>query len=198
MLTKTQAKIMEIFTANITKRFSIKQIAETLEKPYPLIHRSFAELLKENFVSRDEKNFLYLNYKENIEELAYIEGLRKKDFLKKNKTLALFTKDVQEKASLDIFVFLVFGSAAKGKKNPRDVDCLFIVENKSKISSAEKTLENIASNFSSKFDINVVSIESAKEMLSKREQANVLNEALNSHIIIFGAENFYRLMKNAG
>ena len=197
MLTKTQAKIMEIFTAGITKRFSIKEISEILAKPYPLIHRSFAQLIEEKFVARDEKNFLHLNCKENIQELAYIESIREKYFLRKNKSLGLFAKDVLEKSGLEFFIFLIFGSAARGKKNPRDVDCLFIVEDKSKVNRAEKLLENIASNFSQKFDINVISAESAKEMLSKREQANVINESLDNHIIIFGAESFYRLIKNA-
>ena len=36
--------------------------------------------------------------------------------------------------------------------------------------------------------------ESVYEMLGKREQRNVLNEVLNKHILIHGAELFYRLV----
>lgn len=196
MLTKTQLKIMEIFASRITEKFSIKQISEIIKKPYPLVHRSIKLLITNNFIIRDKQNFLSLNYKKNHLELAYIESLRKKEFLKKNKTITLFAKDVLEKINLDFFIFLIFGSSVESKKKPRDVDVLFIIENKNKISTIEKVLYNIASNFSLKFDINVILVESVYEMLVKRDEANVMNETLDNHILLFGAENYYRLIKN--
>lgn len=197
MLTKTQLKIMEIFVSKINERFSIKQISEIIKKPYPLVHRSIKLLMDNQFIIKDKQNFLSLNYKRNFLELVYVESLRKKEFLKKNKTLALFEKDVLDKISLDFFIFLIFGSSVKNKKNPSDIDILFIIEDKNKIDNIEKILHNLASNFSLKFDINVISVESAYEMLIKRDKANVMNETLDNHILIFGAENYYRLVKNA-
>jgi len=195
MLTKTQIKIMEIFVSKINERFSIKQISEILKKPYPLIHGSIKPLINNNFITKDKQNFLCVNYKENHLELAYVESLRKKEFLKKNKINILFVKDVLNSIKLDYFTFLIFGSSVQ-KQKPRDADILIILENKNEINSIEKILHNIASNFSQKFDINVVSVESVYEMLAKRDEANVMNETLNNHILIFGAENYYRLLKN--
>ena len=194
MFTKTQIKIMEIFVSKINEKFSIKQISEIINKPYPLVHRSIKILIDDKFLIKDKQNFLSLNYKENCLELAYIEVLRKKEFMKKNKTIALFEKDVLEKIKSDFFIFLVFGSSVN-KTKPRDIDILFIVENN--VNQVEKILNNIASNLSLKFDINVVSVESAYEMLLKRDEANVMNETFNNHLLIFGAENYYRLLKNA-
>lgn len=196
MLTKTQLKIMEIFVSKINEKFSIKQISEILKKPYPLVHRSIKLLVCDNFIIKDKRNFLSLNYKENHLELSYIESLRKKEFLKKNKINMLFVKDVLRRIGLDYFTFLIFGSSVQ-KQRPRDIDILIIIENKNKINSIEKILCNISSNFSQKFDINVISVESVYEMLVKRDETNVMNEALNNHILIFGAENYYRLLKNA-
>jgi len=197
VLTKTQSEIMKIFASRITERFSIKKISELLKKPYPLVHRSAKGLIQKGFLLRDKQNFLSLNYKQNHAVIAYMESLRKEEFLRKNKTLSLFVKDVLERIKLDFFVFLVFGSSAGGSLRPRDVDILMIIGDKTKIGSIEKVLHNVASNLSMAFDINVISTESSYEMLSKREEPNIMNETLDNHIIFFGAENYYRLLKNA-
>lgn len=197
MLTKTQAKIMKIFVSSITERFSIKKVSEILKKPYPLVHRSVKGLIKDELIAKDKQKFLSLNYRQNHAELAHIESLRKYELLEKNKILQLFVRDVMEKIKLDFFLFLAFGSCAKNNPKPRDVDILIIIEDKNKIDKIEKILNNIASNFSLAFDINAISIESSHEMLARRSEPNLMNETLDNHILFFGAENYYRLLKNA-
>ena len=196
MLTKTQFKIMQIFVSKINEKFSIKRVSENLKKPYPLVHRSIKALIDNKFISKDRQNFLSLNHKQNHSELAYIESLRKKEFLKSNKTITLFINDVMEKINLDLFIFLIFGSHIKKQKS-RDIDILVIIEDKKKVNIIEKILNNIASNFTVKFDVNIISVESAYEMLAKRDKINIVNETLDNHLLIFGAENYYRLLKNA-
>jgi len=195
MLTKTQTEIMKVFVSKINDRFSIKQISEILKKPYPLIHRSTKLLINEGLLLKDDKNLISLNYKHNFQTLAYIESLRADAFLR-DKTLKLFAKDVFEKFKEDFFIFIIFGSFVESKK-PRDIDVLLIVQKKEKINEIERAVSNIASSFSKKLDINVIAIESAYEMFAKRDSINVLNETLNKHIILFGAENYYRILKNA-
>ena len=195
-LTKTQLKIMEVFVSRINERFSIKKISETIKKPYPLVHRSVQLLIQDKFLTKDKQNFLSLNYKDNLPELAYVESLRKKEFLRKKKTIALFIKDILNKIKLDFFIFLIFGSSAEKKQKPRDVDILFIVENKDNLNKVEKILNNTTSDFSQKFDINVITAESVHEMLAKRDEANVMNQTLDKHILLFGDENYYRMLKH--
>ena len=195
MFTKIRAKIMEMFVSRINDNFSINQVSILLKKPYPLIHREIKQLINEKFIIRDKRKLLSLNYKENFSDLAYIESLRTKEFIKKNKTLQLFINDVL-KIKRDFFILLVFGSSVE-KNVPRDIDILFITESQKGINETEKSLENTASNLSLNFDINVISAESAYEMLSRRESLNIMNESLNKHFLIFGAENFYRILKNA-
>lgn len=197
MFSKTQTEIMKVFASKITVKFSIRQISELLKKPYPLVHRSIKALVDNKIVSKDEKGFLSLNYKENHSDAAYMESLRKENFLLKNKTIALFAKDALSELKADFFIFLIFGSSAAGKKTSRDIDILLIVPDKNYVNELDKTVNRIASNFTIIFDCNVISAESAREMLSKRDEANVMNETLNNHIIIFGAENYYRLLKYA-
>lgn len=199
MLTKTQAKIMEIFVANITERYSIKGISHILGKDYSLVHRAIKPLITEHLLTKDKQGYLFLNYKENMAQIACIEALRAQKFFQKrrNNAIGLFVEDALKMITEDFFVMLIFGSAVSQKKVPRDIDILFIVDTNTKINTTEKLLHNIALNFSPRFDIHVISTESVYEMISKRDQTNVMNETLNKHLIIFGAENYYRTLKNA-
>ena len=65
MLTKTQTKIIGVFASKINEKFSIKQVSEIMKKPYPLVHRSMRYLIENNFITKDNKELLSLNYKEN-------------------------------------------------------------------------------------------------------------------------------------
>lgn len=199
MLTKTQARIMEIFAASIAERFSIKGISKVIGKDYSLVYRSIKPLIAKNLLAKDKQGYLSLNYKENIAQIACVDALRTQEFFQKkqNKTIELFVEDALKAIKEDFFIMIIFGSAVEQKKAPRDVDILFIVDDNVKINKTEKFLHNIALNFSARFDINVISQESVYEMLSKRDQTNVMNETLNKHLIIFGAENYYRMLKNA-
>ena len=186
---------MKVFAGKINERFSIKEVSEIIKKPYPLVHRSIKGLIENNFLLKDNKNLISLNYKENFQIISYIEALRASQFLK-DKTINLFAKDVLNKIGSDFFIFLIFGSSVESK-NPKDIDVLIIIENKEKINETEKIVSNISLNFSKKFDINVISSESAYEMLNKRDSVNILNETLNKHILLYGAESYYRILKNA-
>jgi len=124
MLTKTQIKIMKIFVSKIDKKFSINQIAKQLGMKYPLVHRSIKLLIEEKYLLKDEQDLIYLNYRANQTELVFIESLRKKDFLSKNKTFNLFLNDCLNNIQTDFFIVLLFGSSVE--KNGRDIDLLFI------------------------------------------------------------------------
>ena len=187
---------MEIFVSKIDKKFSINEAAEVLKKPYALIHRSMQELIKKKLVLLDDKKLLSLNYNENFTELSFIESLRAKNSLEKEKSVSLFAKDCLKEIREDFFIFLIFGSFAE-KKKFNDLDIMIILDNQSKVEQIEKIIKNIASNFSFKIDLHILSKESAYEMFSKREQINILNESLNKHLIVFGGESYYRILSNA-
>ena len=195
MLTKTQIEIMKVFVSKINKKFSINEISEILKKPYALIHRSMQKLIKNGIVILDDKRLLSVNYKDNFALLSFVESLRVKYYLARKKAVLLFIKDCLNEINEDFFVFLIFGSFAEnGKFN--DIDIIIILDNPSNTERTEKIVKNVASNFSFKIDLHVISKESAREMFSKREQANILNESLNKHLIVFGGENYYKILSN--
>lgn len=193
MLTKTQVKIMEIFATNITEKYSIKQIAEILDKPYPLIHRSIHKLLDEKLLLKDYHKLISLNYLENHQDLSYIEYLRSKSFLDKNKNIGLLQEEIVKNFPYGYFSVIIFGSSVISKK-PDDLDLLLIIENTEEIEKAEKYLYNITRNYSLKIHSLILSFESVYEMLIRREDKNVMNEVLSKHLVLYGAELFYRLI----
>lgn len=198
MLTKTQIEILKVFVSKITLKFSIKQVSGLLDKPYALIHRSIKPLIREDYFARDEKGFLSLNYKLHHQDLAYIESLRAKEFLdkKNNFDVKIFLKTVLESIQEDFFVLILFGSSVTEAK-PKDRDILVLVDALDRVNSVEGRLLRAAEMRTSKFDIGVLSVESVFELFSKWEGKDVLNQTLNKHILLFGAENYYNLLKNA-
>lgn len=193
ILTKTQVEIMKFFASAIADKRSIKGVAEYLKKPYPLIHRSVKPLLDGSLLKKDEHELISLDTSQ-YGVLSYIESLRSEEFLRKRKTLALLAKDIMESVEEDFFVFLIFGSAVI-KDNPRDIDMFFVAENDEKRKKIESAASMCVSRLPVKADINSVTKESVYEML-RMKQPNIVSETLGKHIIIYGTEQYYRIISN--
>ncbi|MBT4351836.1 hypothetical protein HOD20_04860 [archaeon] len=195
MYTKTQIKIMQLFVSQITKRFSLRKVGKELNMHQALTYRASKFLLEDKLIVQDDEKYI-LNYKKNHQELAYFEHLRSKNFFNKpnNKTLAIFIEDIIEKFPYGYFTLLIFGSATKNKK-PRDIDVLLIIEKTKDIETAEKVLYNISRNYTLNLHTIILSFESVFEMLGLREDNNIMNQVLNNHLICYGGELFFRLIK---
>lgn len=169
-------------------------ISKTLGIDYKNVHMNIKSLTERKFLNIDH-NLYSLNYKGNHGELAYIEHLRTKEFFNKKKhaVLKLFLKDAIKKIDEDSFIFVIFGSTVDEPK-PRDTDILMIVDSQEKIEKVEKILYNLSGLTPLKLDIQVISFKSVYEMLEKRDQNNLINLVLNKHLIVYGAETFYRML----
>ena len=195
MLTKTELKILKLFASSLGRKFSINEISKSLGISYTLAYNSTSRMLQFGLISKDEKKFLSAKLDKNYADFAYAEAERSRDFLKKNSVVAVFLSDILSRLGQEYFTLLVFGSSVS-KEKYNDIDLLLIVPTEVDVLPAEKISMNIADNFSTEFHINVISVESVNEMLGKRKEANVMNETLNNHIVLFGAENYYRMVSN--
>ncbi|MDD3175223.1 MAG: hypothetical protein PHU51_01990 [Candidatus Nanoarchaeia archaeon] len=191
---KTTQKLLELFTSNITKKFTLREVSKQLNMNVSLTHRTIQELKKTNTLTLDENNLLKLNYKTNHDLLIFVEYQKRNNYFKTNKTLKLFAEEINKKIKETSFILILFGSSVI-LKTPRDVDILLIVDHKSKIEFNEKFLLNIAANYNLPIEERVISIESVQEMLQKRDEINLINEILNKHLILYGAEQFYRILE---
>jgi len=195
MFTKTQLRIMQLFVSSIIKKFSLRSVGRELKMHQALAYRSSKLLIQNKFIIPDGNNYI-LNYKQNHQELTYFESLRSKEFLDKpkNKTLLMLRDDIINKFPYGYFVLMVFGSAVIDPK-PRDIDLFIIIEKTEDIEKAEKALYNIVRNYTLNLHTEVISFESVFEMLGSRDENNVMNQTLNKHLILYGAELFYKLLK---
>lgn len=197
MMTKTQLKIMKLFVSKIAKKFSLQGAGKELGMHQALSYRASKKLIERKLIIPDENNLYGLNYKDNQQELVAIEYLRTADFLgdPKHKKFREFIKEFIDKTKEDQFIFLLFGSAVE-KSNPRDYDIVLFFDSIKKAQTYENILMNIAENYPSlNIHVNVDSIDDLHQMLKKRDEKNVANEALNKHLIFYGAELFYRMLK---
>ncbi len=195
-LNKSTAKVLQLFTAHMTESFTLREAARMLKMHVSLVHRAIQPLIKQNILQKDKHKNLSLNYKTHHESLVFVEYLRRDELLSKGKykDVKLFSDEVVNKIKENNFVLLLFGSIV-GLDKPRDIDALLIVDNADKIEFHEKFLHNIISNYDLPFEERVIGIESVYEMLSKRDELNIMNEMLNKHIILHGGELFYRLIQ---
>ena len=193
-INKSTAKILQLFVSHITESFTLREIARRLKMHVSLAHRAIHQLIDAKIIEQNKHKNLSLNYRIHHETLAFAEYLRRDNFLDKFKDIKLFADEVIKKIEQDSFVLLVFGSSTESNK-PRDIDILLIVDSIDKIEFHEKFLHNIALNYDLPFEERVIGFESVYEMLARRDEKNVMNEILNKHIILYGAELFYRLIQ---
>ena len=197
MLTKNQTRIMKVFVSQITELFTMRGIERFLKMNFYLVNYAIKPLKEKKLVLTNKQNLLSLNYQKNHDVLSYVEYIRRNEFLEKpeNKALAMFLKDFVNDFKETSFVLLIFGSAVNTDK-PNDIDLLLIVDDAKKVEASEKYLYNASKNYNLNKEIHIIAIshESVYEMLGTREKINVMNEVLNNHLIIYGAETFYRLL----
>ncbi len=194
MLTKNQFKIIELFVSNLTKRFGVREVARLLDMNISLAHRNIKPLIEKEILIKDDKGYLKVNLNKNHEILSFTEYEKRNTFLEKNKSIVLLNENIIEKFPYGYFTVLIFGSTVISSK-PRDLDLLIIIEKTEDIEKAEKYLYNITRNYPLPIHSIIISFESVYEMLTPREDKNVMTEVLNKHLILYGAELFYKLIK---
>lgn len=195
LFTKTETLILELLVSKPTRKFTIREISRLIKKDLKIVHTSIQRLLQKKCLLKDEQQHLHLNYHANIQDWAYIENLRKEKFFQQYPIIKIAAADFLKKTKNSFFVLLVFGSYAEGNhRKDSDVDLLAILPEEDKNNSLERQLNAIFSLSPPKLHLQVISQISFREMMAKRDEANIINESLNKHIIIFGAEAYYKLL----
>lgn len=191
--TKTEIAILKLFASRIKESFTIREVSKEIKQNYSIVYSCTQNLYKNGFLLKDKHKNLSLNIK-NYSDLAYVEHLRAEEFFKKNKDISLFADEIINRLEAGFFCLLLFGSYAQGKQTKSsDIDILIIIENSKDSEIIERHVQNISERYGN-FHCNVIGKESVKEMITRKDKINVINETLNKHIIFFGAEDYYRLI----
>jgi predicted nucleotidyltransferase len=155
-----------------------------------LVNKGIVEKVKKANI-----NLCKISLKADIEIFSYIEYLRALEFFYRLKEIKLIRNDLLDKIPIYAFTVILFGSYVKGtyKKNS-DLDLLFLILDKrfeKEVSTAIASIERI-----SPIGIHetILTYDDFIRMLKERER-NIAKEVLEAHIIFYGAEAFYKLLK---
>ena len=185
-------QILRFLIENKEKEFSINEVAKSLKIDYKLVYTNIKKLREDKIIKvEDLGNTKRCSFSKSFNnDVFLVENERKKDLLK-NKDFLVLTNRL-EKINKQ-FILLLFGSYAKGTETRHsDIDLLLISDKDS-----AKMIENELELIPLKIHLTAISYEGFIEMLKSKEQT-VVAETIKNNLILFGIEDYYRLLQNAG
>jgi len=190
---KTEDKIIRLFIEEKNPK-TIRDISKKIKSDYRITHTAIQRLLSKNILiskTIGKSVVCELNDSYYGVEIYEAENKRREIFLK-NKNLKQMYKEIISKARSSFFVFLIFGSYVKGKPTKSsDIDIIFI--------SNEKEFEEKISTILSLLPLKTHTLVFTEEeflRMKDSKKSNVVKEAIENNIILYGIENYYRI-KNA-
>ena len=196
LFTKTEIKILELLVSKPIQKFTIREISRLIKKNLKIVHTSIQRLITKKIILKDEQRHLHLNYQANFSDLAYVENLRKERFFLQHHNIKIAAADFLKKTKEMFFVLLIFGSYAEGNQHKSsDLDILAILPQEDKNNSFERELNSCLSLSLPRPHLQMISQASFKEMIAQRDEINIANEVLSKHIFIFGAEIYYKMLR---
>ncbi|MDD4878025.1 MAG: nucleotidyltransferase domain-containing protein [Candidatus Nanoarchaeia archaeon] len=194
-ITKAECNIIAFFLSNIQKEFGIREISRNTKTDYKNTYSIVQKLVKKGvLLKRRQANLdlCSLNLKGDFGEICFVEAMRARIFRAKHRMINEFFNAAMEKARYMHYSIVVFGSFAKGKETKSsDLDILVIAPEKSAAEEIVRILN--AESVTIAAGIHAMAI-STSDFISNLadKKPNVITEAFKSHIIITGAESFYK------
>jgi predicted nucleotidyltransferase len=197
MTTKTQEQVLAFLLSHTDEQFTIHGIAKKLRKSYTLVYNNITFLEKQGIVTKEDVppgKIIKINKFVAKDILIDIETKIRYNFLVKHPWVKVMLNDILKQVKNPFFIMIVFGSYAKGKNdNKSDLDILFINDDKDTIFELENATKESYTKV--KKSIHSISTDNLKEMTNNPEDFNIGNEARKHHVILFGIENYYQLIK---
>ncbi len=190
---KTELKITRHFIEN-KKPKTIREIAQQIKADYRITYIAVQRLIEKKVLKVQtvgKSSLCSLNEKYFGMDIYEAENERKENILK-NKNINQLYKEIMSKIKTSSFTLLLFGSYAKNKQTKlSDIDLLFI----SNESNFESKISDILSLLPLKTHALVFTEEEFIRMKDAKK-SNVIYEAIENNIILYGIEVYYK-MKNA-
>lgn len=199
MITKESAKIIKELSLKISESYPISELAKKIgKKSYSWVFNLIKKLQKENVISIEKKgrqNLCKLNL-ENPLTLNYIAIAEIFNFKEKK----LPYREINKIFNLipeSYFIFLVTGSYAEGKATKKsDLDIVVIVNDGINAKEILNILSQKGELMIPKIHPYVFKKSEFLEMLLSKE-INYGKLIIENRIIVFGAENYYLILKEA-
>lgn len=190
----TKDKILKLLLSHKKDEFTIRAIAKHVLVDYKTVHIVVKDLIKNRIIHAKKvgQNVLCsINQKEFNSNIYWAEVIRKEELLKNKNFSVLYSYFNDIKGPF--FILLLFGSYASGKpRKGSDIDLMLIADDETVKKQIKSKISLIPLN------IHLVDFTS-EEFLSmlKTTEFNVGKEAFYNNLILFGIEDYYRLIRNA-
>ena len=187
----TKDKILKLLLSSKEEEFSIRSISRKTSIDYKSAYISVMQLVKSKAVSsRKIGQAVLCRINKFNTDIFRAETIRRKELLERKQFYVLhdYFKDIKE----PFFILLLFGSYASGsQRRGSDIDLMLIADNEDIRKKAKEAVSLIP------LDIHLADFNSI-EFLSmlKTTEFNVGKEAMKNNIILFGIEDYYRLVQN--
>jgi len=191
---KIELKIVDLLARNPERKFTINEIAKSLNEYYSNVHRTISKLIKDNVIIKEKvgKSYLCSINLRNEKSFALIqlsEIERRNNFYNSNKEIKVILEDLVETLkSIDPISIILFGSYAKGSASREsDIDILLISKTKPRV-------DKIAKEMYAKYgkEINLIAI-SLNDFKKQKDKA-LIKEIIRNHYVLYGVENFVNLV----
>jgi predicted nucleotidyltransferase len=201
-LNRTDVRILEFLLGNLEKDSSMNGIAEGIKVSYPAVRERTILLREKGVTSIREVNPTQSLCRASVDNagnasvFSYVEFLRKERFMAGKKELKATVEDILGGIAESSFTMILFGSHAKGKERPSsDIDILFLTDgNEDRIMDAVATAGRLT-----KRKIHAITMTYDDFFRpNKKGAAGLQREVLESHVIVYGAEAFYRMLATHG
>jgi len=190
---KTENKIISLFIEEKIPK-TIREVSKKIKSDYRITHIATQRLLEKSILTSrriGKSRLCELNNSYYGAEIYEAEKEKKENLLK-NKDLKQLYNEVMSKVKSSFFIFLIFGSYAKWRSTKSsDIDILFV--------SNKQGFEEKISNALSLLPVNTHALVFTEEdfiRMKDSRKSNVVKEAIEDNIILYGVENYYKL-KNA-
>ena len=197
-------KIVALFSKDLGKELTIHQIKNELKRSYHFIYDNTTKLIEENILNkktRGHSTVCSLNLKnEKTKAMLILNSIDEKEQLLDKKAIkSLFGGLVSNITSrIEVLSIVLFGSYAKGiETKSSDIDLLIICEKKDKNNIIQREIGALETMYDHKINQIVVTAQMFKDMITSKAELNVRKEALNNHIILYGAETFWKIVLEA-
>lgn len=189
VITKLELLIASQITKDFTRLWSINELATSIKKKYRPVYAAVQRMIQKNILEKNNNNLV----KPKFQNTHVFEAGEKKRILEiKNKDILIIQKKLSNMQSM-FFTAVLFGSSVNRKGN--DIDLLIILPDSEDIDCFQKKTQKALGSFFSLIDLNIITVKSCYEMLNKPNKVNVMNEIMKNHLVIYGFEAFYNIIK---
>jgi predicted nucleotidyltransferase len=184
--------VINYLISNKNKELNIKNLSYFLKIDYKNIYNIIKRLEKKKVIFLEKfGNSSKIKLIQKINPIIYQSEFERRNKILKNKNILVMLNNFKKEISTNFFSILLFGSYAKGTQSKKsDIDLIFIFPNEDMY---EEEVIKISQIMPLNLHTLVFSEKQFLEMMHSQE-SNVIKEALEYNVILYGIEYYYELI----